>query len=746
MSPPSSLEKATPPNRNSRRTALTVTGTQLILLAFQALGIIYSDIGTSPLYVLNGIWPAADPPPSKEDVIGGISAIVWSITLLPLLKYVIFSLHFGTGEGEGGSFALFQGLYPREETDFDSDRTLTGDSYIKPTERPNKRKLRDSFRWPLLLWCLFGTSLTMADGILTPAISVTSAVGGIAVVKPETANDIIPISIAFVVALFLAQNIGTAKLGWTFSPAAFIWFLLLAGTGIANIVQFPGIWRAWDPSRAIMFFVRTGNFSALSGVLLAVTGCEAIFANLGQFNRSSIQLSFVGLVYPSLILAYLGQGARLVVDGDAAISNVFYNTIPGPTGGPLWWIVWIFGLLATLIASQAMITATFSLIQQVINLKSFPPLRMTYTSETIQGQVFIPAVNYTLMVLCIVFIAAFDSTAALTNAYGFAVATVMISTTTLMAIQTYYVKKWPIIFGVAFFLFFCFLDALFWGASLTKVPQGAWVPLMCGVIGVALMSLWTWGKSLEDGFDGQNRQNLRHFIFVDEKTENLKLDAEPSTLMEASEDLDEDDDAAYYITGAATPISYDKTGSPIKTELVRLQSCAVFHKLATGRGVPHTFVGFIRQWPALPRVIIFLSVNVLPTARVATEDKYQVNKVRSIQGFYGVTYCLGFRDKFDARVDEIIERILALEMMEPKCSHRILEQIRNAAKITTHIVPHYDVNSRRAHSGKLGAVMYWIRSFFLEELYKRLSVMFPETGNWLTKSDEIIHVGINATI
>ncbi|PSR72216.1 hypothetical protein PHLCEN_2v11923 [Hermanssonia centrifuga] len=322
-----------------RRSAVEVHGFALLTLSFQTLGIIYSDIGTSPLYVLNGIWHADDPAPSEEDVVGGISAIVWALTILPLLKYVLICLRFGTTEGEGGTYALFQGLFPPERKDPEVDRILTGDSFKKSGSTASSAKLNEKLWWPLLVLSLFGTSLTIADGVFTPAVSVTSAVSGIAIAKPSVGDDVIPISIAFLVALFLVQSRGTSLLAYIFAPVTFIWLALLASTGIVNIISYPGIFRAFDPSRAIMLFVRTRDYDLLAGVLLAITGCEALFANLGQFNMASIQLSFASFVYPSLVLAYLGQGARLIVDGEAVLSNIFYSTIPGRPEGPLFWSV-----------------------------------------------------------------------------------------------------------------------------------------------------------------------------------------------------------------------------------------------------------------------------------------------------------------------------------------------------------------------------------------------------------------------
>ncbi|SJL07638.1 uncharacterized protein ARMOST_10988 [Armillaria ostoyae] len=717
MTTPSALETGL----RQKRTAIELTGFALLQLSFQTLGIIYSDIGTSPLYVLNGIWPSTGEVPSKEDIIGGVSAIIWSITILPLVKYVFTSLKFATQEGEGGSFALYQGLYPPKEKDYEADRTLTGD-YGQELKRmspgPVNATLKEKLRWPLLLWCLFGTALTMADGMFTPAVSVTSAVGGIAVAKPSVTHNIVPIAIAFLLAIFFVQQFGTARLAVTFGPISFIWFLLLAGTGLYNITLYPGIFRAFDPSRGVLLFVRTRDYDILAGVLLAITGCEAIFANVGQFNALSIQISFGCFVYPSLLLAYLGQGAALITNGDQVIQNVFYQSIPGGLNSPLFWIMFTFAILATIIASQAMITATFSLLQQVISMKSFPPLRLVYTSETIQGRVYIPAINWTLMIGTIVLVATFSDLAKLTNAYGFAVATVMLSTTILLSFQIHYVKKLPIIVALLYFVVFGFFDGLFWGASLKKIPHGAWVPLTIGLCISILMWLWTWGKGLEDAFDGQNRQNLRDFIRKDEKlqvTFHLDGDAENDAV---EDEVDDDDDDTYsisryyYVPHPSKTISNAVDGDAHpkallrQRELVRIPTCAVFHKIAEGQGVPHSFIGF-----------------------------------------YGATYYIGYRDNFDVKVDDLLERICALEAhADPHNCGRIINRIKEVAGNTTHIVPHYYVVSRHVNVRKFSVIVNFLRRYLIEEIYRRLATMFPETANWLTSADEIIHVGINAPI
>ncbi|KAJ7797662.1 potassium transporter [Mycena olivaceomarginata] len=721
-----------------KRTAVKLSGVALLFLSFQTLGIIYSDIGTSPLYVLNGIWPASGDAPSRDDVVGGISCIIWSITLLPLVKYVLISLLFGTEEGEGGSYALYQGLYPPDDYDGNLDRTLTGDSYKVASHKSST--ISERFRLPLLAWGLFGTALTIADGIFTPAVSVTSAVGGIAVAKESVSSKITPISIVILLVLFIAQRVGTARLAFMFAPISCVWFLLLAGTGIYNITAHPGIFRAFDPSRAVMLFVRTGDYDILAGVLLALTGCEAIFANLGQFNALSIRISFAGFVYPALVLAYLGQGARLIRDGDAVLDNIFYKTIPGPADGALFWIIFVFAILATIIASQAMISATFSLVQQLVNMKALPPLKMSYTSETIQGQVYIPVVNWTLMIGTIIIVAAFSNLGNLTNAYGFAVATVMFSTTILLAVQMRWVKHWPAVVAIGYFVLWGFFDGLFWGASLKKVPLGAWVPLTIGVVLMLFMSFWTWAKGLEDKFDGEHRENIRHFILPDGDQEEEDEDDEIEEA-EAETDTKVKDMTYSYRVGA-----YGEKDVGERQPLVRLPTCAVFHKIARGQGAPHTFIGFVRQWPALPRVVIFLNVSVVPIARVSAEDRYAITKVRTVEGFYGVTAYLGFREKFDIRANEIIEHICALELqLDPRQLSGTVDRIRAVARSTTHIAPHYHVVSKTVDVGTFSPVINWVRKYLIEDIYRRLATMFPETGNWVA-AEEIIRVGVNAKI
>lgn len=246
---------------------------------------------------------------------------------------------------------------------------------------------------------LLGVALTISDGILTPAVSVVSAVQGIEVPFPNVASSIVPISIAILVILFIGQTAGTARVGLAFAPVVTIWLLLIAVEGIVNLSRYPSVFRAFSPSYAVLWFVNGyASYDSLAGVLLAITGVEAFFANLGAFNKNSIRASFIFAVYPALMLAYLGQGAALITDGANVLPNVFFSSIPGGNGTALWWITWTFAILSAVIASQAMISATFALVQQLVSLNAMPPFKIVNTSNTVRGQIWCPSISVLLAI------------------------------------------------------------------------------------------------------------------------------------------------------------------------------------------------------------------------------------------------------------------------------------------------------------------------------------------------------------
>ncbi|KAF9268281.1 potassium transporter [Marasmius fiardii PR-910] len=736
------------PNRSSEeldvkleRTEVQKNGLGLALLTFQTLGIVYSELGTSPLFVLNGIWDAVDEIPTDEDIIGGVSAVVWAVTLLPLIKYAVIALKFATREGEGGTFALYQGMYPSNS----SSNTPQDDG---------KKHWKEKLRVPLLIWSIFGTSLTLADGIFTPSVSVVSAVSGIGTAKPKVLDSQKPIAICIIIVFFFWQRFGTSKLAVTYGPIALLWFLLLIVTGIINIVQYPGIFRALDPSRAILWFIRTGEYDNLTGVLLAVTGCEAMFACVGHFNVRSVQLAFILFVYPALVLSYLGQGAALIASDNQFLGNVFYQTIPGPVDTPLYWVMFTMAILAAIIASQCIVSATFSVIQQLVSRNCFLPLRIYHTSNTFQGQIYVPAANWSLMIATIIVLGTFPDAESLLFAYGFAAATVMFSTSVMLAFQMHAVKRWPVIVGIVYFLIFGVLDAFFWGASFWKVPFGAWVPLVIGVVLTLGMCLWVWGKSLEDRFDGQNVLELPGFAIEHDRA--LARLAEELTLVDNATGEHYD----FFVSNASNAATqnvislarvrarHERDASFNNRELKRIPTCAIFHRYVAGKGFPHAFTGFVRQWPGLPQVLIFLSVVVLPSPSASGHQRYVISKLGSMEGFYSVKYYMGFREPFDLEVDTLLPSIYAFERnYDPQHGEAAVERIKAVSASFTHIIPQYNLKSKELFPPSRGGfLLNETRRFLIEDLYQRLATMFPETINWRTTPDQLVRVGITAVI
>ncbi|ORY80251.1 potassium transporter [Leucosporidium creatinivorum] len=730
---PRQLKSASSPPKGLRATAL---------LAALSLGVIYGDIGTSPLYVLNAVFPSSGPVPSKEDIIGAVSAVIWAITIVPLIKYALIALSFGNATGEGGPFALYTSLFPpREESD--GQRTFTRHRTFTSVHGAEGERFIDRpfVKASLYAWVLFGTSLTISDGLLTPAVSVTSAVTGIAVAAPSVAHSVVPISIAILVVLFLVQGFGTRRVGVTFAPIVFIWLGINAISGIINITAFPGIFRAFDPSRAVMLFVRTKNFDLLAGVLLAITGVEAMFANLAQFGPLAIRVSFIGWVYPCLLLAYLGQGAKLVTD-PSVLSNVFFASIPGGVGGGYWWFSWVFAVMAAVIASQAMITATFSLVQQLTRLHAMPAVKIIHTADDVEGQIYAPAVNVLLMIGTIALTAGFGTDVALTNAYGFAVSGVMIVTTSFLAIALVYIRGFPFGVGIWFFIFAGFFDALFWGASLKKVPHGAWFPLGMAVLLAILFILYSWAKKLELTFDLTHRHRLNDVM----RTVGAdRPDAQAGPMFASS--LGEKSTEMTRPVPVQAP-SYEAVGR--STALSRLPIFAFFHNpsASTLGGAPHSFSAFLRCYPSLPQVIIFFNVQVVGVAHTFEEERYLVSRIRSFEGMYIATLRLGYRDPIDLAsvASPIRDLIVELERHsgEGDVARKIALIDASMEHAVTHILPRFYVTAADSSRNK---VVNYVRRFLIESVYRRVAVNFDEYDQFkFANEEDVLRMGVSASL
>jgi KUP system potassium uptake protein len=440
----------------------------LTTLSLAALGVVFGDIGTSPLYAIRECFHGEySIPVTTDNVLGVLSLLVWAILLIVTIKYLTFIMK-ADNEGEGGILALT--------------------SLIISHSKKNR-----SERWFLVGIGLFGASLLYGDGMITPAISVLSAVEGVQIIAPEFSALAIPMTIAILVGLFLFQHHGTAKVGAFFGPIILVWFSVIGILGFNEIIRYPQILKSISPLYGIMFLMNNHvhGFMVLGAVFLSVTGAEALYADMGHFGRRPIRLTWIALVLPALLLNYFGQGAFLLANPQAS-HNPFYSLVPSWALIPMV----ILATMATIIASQALITGVFSLTQQAIQLGYLPRVNIKHTSASHIGQIYVPAANWSLMVATVGLVAGFGSSSKLASAYGVAVTATML----ISAILFYFVArdlwKWNrlavnLLVGV-----FMIIDLSFFGASMSKLFHGAWFPLVIGFFCFMTMLTWKQGRSL----------------------------------------------------------------------------------------------------------------------------------------------------------------------------------------------------------------------------------------------------------
>ena len=442
-----------------------VTPKLSVLLA--VLGVVYGDIGTSPLYALKACFDTLPGHGFEEaEVLGLLSLIFWSLFLIVTVKYVLLVMR-ADNRGEGGILALM----------------------VLAQRGTNNPRLRAA----LALFGVGGACLFFGDGVITPAISVLSAVEGLEVAAPALREFVLPISAAVIIALFAVQWRGTGSVGRIFGPIMAVWFIALGALGVAQIVQDPYVLLALSPSFGFMFCVRHGflAFIALGSVVLAVTGAEALYADMGHFGAKPIRLSWLFYVLPCLVLNYFGQGA-LVLTHPTAVQNPFYLMAPEWLRLPLV----ILATLATVIASQALITGAYSVARQCMQLGFLPRLVVRHTSQTEEGQIYVPQINSALAVGVLVLVFAFRTSDSLASAYGIAVTGTFICTCVLGAVVFRRQFGWSRPLTIAVFGFFFVIDSLFFAANSVKVVEGGWVPLALGLCLMAMMTSWKRGRDL----------------------------------------------------------------------------------------------------------------------------------------------------------------------------------------------------------------------------------------------------------
>ncbi|TCM17056.1 KUP system potassium uptake protein [Novosphingobium sp. PhB165] len=539
----------------------------LTALAVGAIGVVFGDIGTSPLYALKESFIGHHPlVVDRMHIFGVISLMFWTMMLIVTVKYVFIILR-ADNNGEGGSLALL---------------ALIG------------RKLGKS-RWTGLIAMLgvIATALFYGDAIITPAVSVLSAVEGLTVVNEGFAEFVLPIAVVILIGLFSIQSHGTATMGKLFGPVMIVYFLVLAGLGLSSIVKAPEVVWALSPYHAIEFFVINPKlaFLALGSVVLAVTGAEALYADMGHFGRKAITISWLYIAFPCLLLNYLGQ-ASLVLRNPDAIQNPFFFMAPDWARLPLV----LLATLATIIASQAVISGAFSVSQQAVQLGFLPRLKIMHTSATAAGQIYVPLVNWGLLVMVVLLVFGFRTSGNLAAAYGIAVTGTMLITACLLGVLTYAVWKWHPVVSIGVTAGFLFIDGLYFASNVTKIPDGGWFPLLVAAVVFTLLTTWANGRRL--------------------MRERLREDSIPFATFIRS------------------------VGERVR----RVQGTSIF-LASSNDGVPPGLLHNLKHNHILHERVVILTVAGQGVPHVAPENRAEVEALG--QGFYRVVLRYGFMDDID---------------------------------------------------------------------------------------------------
>jgi KUP system potassium uptake protein len=557
-------------------------------LTLAAVGIVYGDIGTSPLYTLKTIFdPVHGLALSPQNLIGAISLIFWGLTLIVSLKYVTLVLR-ADNRGEGGIMALMA-LALNSVTRF------------------------SRWHYPLMVIGVFGATMFYGDSVITPAISVLGAIEGLEVAAPALAHYVVPLSIVVLVALYSLQRHGTAGIGRWFGPVMLVWFLALAVMGVINIVQAPAILQALNPVNALRFMLvnRYIGLVALGAVVLAFTGAEALYADMGHFGKKPIRIAWFMIVFPALALNYLGQGGLLITHPEA-LENPFFRQLGSWSVYPLV----VLSTMAAVIASQATISGAFSMTRQAIALGLVPRMRVMHTSESEMGQIYIPAVNWLQMSIVLMAVVGFGSSDKLAGAYGIAVTATMFATTFLTFFVTRYRWHLPLVVCFGATGFFMVMDIMLFSASTLKLLHGGWFPLLLGSVLLTVMLTWKRGREL---------------VF-----ENLQAHAIP---------LD------------------DFLQSLFVAPPTRVPGTAIFLR-GEADGVPHALLHNLSHNKVLHERVAFLTVHIREEPYVPPSEQVTVQALG--HNCYQLNVCYGFKDEPD--IPSVLalcrEHGQAFEMME----------------------------------------------------------------------------------
>ena len=548
----------------------------MFALSVAALGVVFGDIGTSPLYAIKEIFSISNNilELNEANLLGILSLIFWSLISVVSVKYITFIMN-ASNHGEGGIMAL-----------------------LALAIRKNKSKKN---RFLILSIGMLGACMFYADGMITPAISVMSAIEGIEFITPAFHDFIIPITLLIIFGLFWAQSKGTSAVGFLFGPVMLFWFLALACLGIYNIMQAPFVLHALNPFYAYQFLTNEFSvaFVTLGAVVLVVTGAESLYADMGHFCRNPIKITWFSFVFPSLTLNYFGQGA-LIINNPSFIKNPFYLMAPE------WMIIplVILATLATIIASQACITGAFSVSRQALQLGFIPRMRVDHTSENQEGQIYLPRVNWILMIGVMAVVLIFQSSSALAGAYGVAITIDFVITTILASFAFTQIWRWHWIKTLAVVMLFLIVDLIFFGANIIKIFDGGWFPVLIGLILIFLMSTWKKGRSL---------------LFYKLKDESMSIDVFLKSM---------------------------------KTQLKnRVKGTAVF-LTPNPEGVPHSLLHNLKHNKIVHKNVVLLSIRFKNYPHATNQNFIEFEKLPN--NFFKVILNYGFKD--ETRVPRDLKR------------------------------------------------------------------------------------------
>lgn len=711
---------------------------ETLLLAYSSLGAVYGDIGTSPLYVLDSIkYPGGNP--TQDDIYGAISVIFYLFVFLVLFKYALIVLTFGPNEGEGGQVAIYAKiarclksgpkgvLIPGSPVTSDLEllkRTETVSSFVSAKSSSSWKQhplVVKAISMATLCACFLGCSLVMSDGLLTPTTSVLSAVAGIQVAQPSF-KDVLPVSEAILVVLFLVQQYGSHKLSHVFAPVVLVWMIGLAICGVINISHHPAILKSLSPYYAITLLKRTG-VDALGGAMLAITGCEAMFADLGHFGRAPCQIGIV-FVFVCLVITYLGQGAYLV-DKPQAISNVFYESIPGGLNKWPYWTMFVLATLSTVIASQALILGVFSILAQLINLDCFPKLRVSHVSASYAGKVYIPVANFLLLVGVTGTTAGFKNSNNVTAAYGLGISLDFVVTSTLMIICMVYVYDFQWWIPTLFCLVFVPLEFCLVVANLKKVPHGAWFPLMMCAIFFSFLAFWrycreqTVGQQLRsrvrlgDVFPAYRAGPVAQVVDLGVPKEPESDKGEIASLTETHEISNEKSCEVVVARSGSAKLN-------IYPGVAIVYSDTPNQDWNSPNTLPGVYVKILHNFASVPSVVIFINIRVVSIPTVEPQERILLGATK-VPGHYRCALRFGFMEQIC--IDQQLGKQI-LEQVERRSADawddRAVLHIFESNKIRSHDYVGEEFSTRNPAK----RILRYTRRFAIDHVFGPINLMF----------------------